>query len=311
MVPVQRPQHRWPRLTHDQQATLVRTQTLAVASHNVGNNSRQRPTTTARLRRGHPRQRTDHDRARFCLPPGVHNRTTLLTNHLVIPHPRFRIDRLSHRSQQTQTGKIMLLRPLIAPFDKRPNRRRCRVEDAHSVLLDDLPEPPFVRPVRRPFIHHNRRTIRQRAVTNVTVPRDPPDVRRAPVRVVLFQVEHPARGHRRPQQVARGGMQHALRLSRAARCVQNEQRMLAVQRHRITVRRHALHQFVPPEVPVRHHVHFTTRPPDHNHLLHRRTLVQTGVHGRFQRHLFPTPPSAIRGHHNPGPRIIVAVGHRF
>lgn len=38
----------------------------------------------------------------FCLPEGINDRTPPLTNHVVVPQPRLRVDRLPHCSQNLQ-----------------------------------------------------------------------------------------------------------------------------------------------------------------------------------------------------------------
>ena len=48
------------------------------------------------------RQRRDHDRAGFRLPPGIDDRAALAADVPVIPDPRFGIDRLADRSEQPQ-----------------------------------------------------------------------------------------------------------------------------------------------------------------------------------------------------------------
>ena len=50
-------------------------------------------------------QRRDHDRAGLGLPPRVDDRAALAADVLVIPHPRFGIDRLADRSEQAQATR--------------------------------------------------------------------------------------------------------------------------------------------------------------------------------------------------------------
>ena len=76
------------------------------------------------------RQRAHHDATGFCLPPGIHDRAGAATNFFVIPHPGFRIDPFAHAAEQSQAGQIVFLDMLIAPFDKRTNRRRRCVEES-------------------------------------------------------------------------------------------------------------------------------------------------------------------------------------
>ena len=143
------------------------------------------------------RQRRDHDHARLGLPPGIDDRAALLADHLVIPHPRFRIDRLADRAQQAQARQVVLVRPLVAPLDEGADGGRRRVEDVDAVLLDDLPEAILARMVRGALVHHRGRAVGQRAVDDVAVARHPADVGGTPVGVVLAQVEDPLMRQRR------------------------------------------------------------------------------------------------------------------
>ena len=68
-------------------------------------------------------------------------------------------------------------------------------------------------------------------------PGDPADVGRAPEDVGRLVVEHPLHGEHRPQQVAAGGVLHALGLAGRARGVEDEQRMLGVDPGRLAGRR--------------------------------------------------------------------------
>ena len=147
----------------------------------------------------------------------------------VIPHPGLGIDWLADRAQQTKRRKIVFQRPLLAPLDERANCRRRGVENVDPVPLDDVPEAIRLRPVRRAFIHQRGRPVRERSVDNITVARDPTNVRRAPVDVFIFQIEDPFGGQVGLQQVAAGRVQNAFRFSGRAGRVKNEQRMFAVQ----------------------------------------------------------------------------------
>ena len=153
----------------------------------------------------------------------------------MVPHPGFRVDRFTDRTQQSQAGKIVLLWPVIAPLDEGSNCRRCRVEDTDTVFFDDLPEPSVMWPVGGPFVHHRRGTVRQRAVNDVTVPGDPANVGGTPVGIFFFQVEDPFRRHHRTERVSAGCMQNPLGFPRTSRGVENEQRMFGVEFHGIAI----------------------------------------------------------------------------
>ena len=166
---------------------------LPCPSQNLGGDPGERSRGRTRLGAREAWQRRDHDRAGFGLPPGVDDRAALAADVPVIPHPRFRVDRLADRSQQPQRAEIVLRWPLGAPPHERANRRRRGVENRHAVALDDLPEAILLRPVGRAFVHHHGRAVGQRSVDDVAVAGDPADIGRAPVDVVVFQIEDPLR----------------------------------------------------------------------------------------------------------------------
>ena len=89
-----------------------------------------------------------------------------------------------------------------------------------------------VRVVRHALEHQRRRAVRERAVHDVGVAGDPADVGRAPVDLAVAIVEDLLVGQRRIDQVAAGGVQHALGLAGRAGGVEDEQRVLGAHRLR-------------------------------------------------------------------------------
>src|ERR1051326_5463276 len=108
----------------------------------------------------------------------------------------------------------MFERPLLAPFDECANRGWCGVESIDSMAFDDVPEPIRLRPVRRAFIHQRGRAVRQWAINNIAVPGHPTDVRRAPINVLILEIENPLRRQMSLQEIAASRVQNAFRLSR-------------------------------------------------------------------------------------------------
>ena len=308
MIAVERAEHRRPRLLHHEQAPLIGTEALALLRDDVGDDAGKWPRAASRFGRRDAGQGRDHDAAGFRLPPRIDDRTTLGTDHSVIPHPRFGVDRLTDRTKQPQTGEIVLRRPLVAPLDEGANRCGSRVEDADLVLLDDLPEASVVRPVRRPFVHHGRGSVRQRSVDDVAVSRDPADVGGTPVRVFVLQIEDPLRRHHRAECVAARRVHDSLRFARAARGVEDEQRMLGVEFHCVAVGIDIGHQIVPPVVSVRHHVDGSSRAAHDHDALHARRLVEAVIDGLLEQNLFPAPPASVGRDDQLGLSVVVAVG---
>src|SRR6185437_6416870 len=106
-------QHGRPGLPDDEVAARIGTRNgLALLINDIDIDSRQRLGARARLGIRHSRQRGNHDGAGLRLPPGVHDRTALGADGLVIPDPRFRIDRLADTAQQAQPRQIVLRRQL-------------------------------------------------------------------------------------------------------------------------------------------------------------------------------------------------------
>ncbi len=71
--------------------------------------------------------------------------------------------------------------------------------------------------------HQRDRAIGERAVDNIGVARDPPNVSRAPVDLATIVIEDILVGHGGVDHVAAGGVQHTLGLTGRARGVENEQ----------------------------------------------------------------------------------------
>ena len=190
---------------------------LAVLGDDLGDDARQRPRGRARDRGRRAGQGRDHDRAGLGLPPGVDDRAAAAADDLVIPHPGLGVDRLADGAEQAEAREVVPPRELLAPLHERADGGRGRVEDRDPVVLDDLPEPPLVGPVGRPLVHHAGRAVGERAVDQVGVPGHPADVGRAPVGVVVLEVEDPLGGERRAEEVAAGRVQDALGLARSSR----------------------------------------------------------------------------------------------
>src|SRR3984885_10079556 len=102
-------EHRRP-WTRQYQQTLTLVDRLALALvDDLGGDPRERTGRRPRLGRDDPRQRRDHDRAGLGLPPGINDRAALAADHLVVPEPRLRVDRLPDRAQEFELGQVELL----------------------------------------------------------------------------------------------------------------------------------------------------------------------------------------------------------
>src|SRR4030095_9883852 len=99
----------------------------------------------------------------------------------------------------------------------------------------------------------------------------PADVRRAPVNVFVLEIEHPLGGDVSPDRIATGRVNYPLRLPGAARCVEDVERMLGVERLCLAVARCSGHQLVPPMIAVPLHPDFRTGALVDDDRLYRRT----------------------------------------
>ena len=232
-------QHRRPRLVQHQIARHMlglvgtRHQLLAVLVDDLRGDTRQRRHRGTGLCRRHAGQRRDHDRAGLGLPPGVHDRSSVAAEGVPVPSPRLRVDRLADRTQQPQAGKIVGVGNLASPLHEHPDQRRRRVIDCDAVLFDDLEMPVLVGRVRCAFVDHLGDAVGQRPVDDVRVAGDPADIRCAPEDVGLrLDVEDVVMRVGRLRQIATRGVHDALGLAGGARRVEQEQRVLGVERLR-------------------------------------------------------------------------------
>src|SRR5207245_3373924 len=121
-------------------------------------------------------------------PPGIHDGAAPVADDLVVPEPDFRIDRLADGAQKAQAlAAARLHRPFALARDG-PDGGGSGVQDRDLVLVDDVPEAPPIWVLRDAFEHQAGRSVRQRAVDDIAVPRHPPDVGRAPDDVLLAQI---------------------------------------------------------------------------------------------------------------------------
>src|SRR4030095_367440 len=136
--------------------TLVCAYGFTLARHYIGFNPGKWFGRGTRFSLCRARNRRDHDRPGFGLPPGVDYWTGTLADNLVIPHPRFRIYGFANCAQQTQTREVVFERPLFAPLDERADGCWRCIENVYAMSLDEVPETIRLGMVWRAFIHQNR-----------------------------------------------------------------------------------------------------------------------------------------------------------
>ncbi len=195
-------------------------------------------------------------RAGLGLPPGIDDRALLVADLLVVPHPGFRVDRLTHAAEQAERGEIVILEPFVAPLDEGADGGRCGVENIDAVLLDDLPHAIRLGTIRHALIEEAGAAVGKNAVGDVAVAGDPADVGRTEVDILRLDIEVVLRRHVRAEQVARRGVQDALRLARAAAGVEDEKRVLAVENLGGAIGLDRAHFFMEPVIATERHGHF-------------------------------------------------------
>ncbi len=257
-----------------------------------GKGARGRPGPRGR----HAGQRRDQNHPGLRLPPGVDDRALSVTDVLAVPHPRLGIDRLADAPEQAQGREVVLLGPLRPPLHERPDRRRSGVEDRDAVPLDQVPEAVARRRVRSALVHQTRRAVGERAVDHVRVARHPTDVGRAPVDVLVLQIEDPLRRRVHADQIPAGGVENALGLPRRAGRIEDVEGILGVHLLGRAALRRVFHQVVPPLVAAVPRLDLRARALHDHHVPDRRRLLEGLVGNLLQRNDVSAPPAPIRRH---------------
>ena len=157
-----------------------------------------------------------------------------------------------------------------------------------------LPPPTGVRGIGGALVHDLGGTVGQRAVDDVAVAGDPADVSRAPVHVGLgVQVEDVLVGECGLREVAAARVQDALRLARRAGGVQDEQRVLGLERLGLVLGRGVREGVVPPDVAVVGPRDVVVAPLHDEDVLDRRGPVDRGIDGVFEREDLALAPAAV------------------
>ncbi len=180
------------------------------------------------------------------------------------------------------------------------------------MLVDHLPEARGIGIGGHALEHQAGRPVRQRAVDDIGVPGDPADIGGAPVHVRLLQVEDIFMGHRGPDEIAAGRVQHALGLSGRAGSIEDEERVFRCHRLGRAVSRDIRADLVQPEIAAILHGDITAGALDHQHLLDLDALmIERGIAIGFQRHLARAAQALIGGDHELGVAVHDPPGQGF
>ena len=175
-----------------------------------------------RIQRGN---RGTEKTTRLGLPPGVYDDRLALAHRLVVPAPGFGLDRLTDRGHVLEPVAV-LLRLVGTGLPQHADRRRRGVKDVDVKLLRDPPRPAGIGEGRHTFVDHTGGRQRQRAIDDVRVTGNPPDVGHAPVNILRSNVLVILRGPGDVREIPAGPMLAPLGLAgRAARVHQKERRL--------------------------------------------------------------------------------------
>ena len=108
----------------------------------------------------------------------------------------------------------MAFNQIQAFFGQGSNGRWSRIELGNLVFFDHLPKTPKVRVRRHAFKHHRRRSIGQRAVDDIGMPRNPSNIRGTPVDIFFTVLEYVLKGVGGINHIACRGMQHPFGFTR-------------------------------------------------------------------------------------------------
>ncbi|GIX64423.1 HEAT repeat-containing protein [Babesia caballi] len=166
--------------------------------------------------------RVDQDRVDAEEGHRVDDGRAAAADDVVVPAPRLRVDGLADAAQDAQRGHVELPRDVVPAAHEPADRRRRGVELRDAVLLDHAPVAAGIGVVWQRGEDEGREAVEQRAVHDVGVPGDPPDVGHAAEDVPLLRVKDVLCRRKGVEQVARGRVRHALRPSGRPGRVENE-----------------------------------------------------------------------------------------
>ena len=297
----------------DQETPFVRLAPGAVLPHDLGVHPRERHGGRTRLGGNGPGERRDENSAGLGLPPGVYHGAPLLADDRVVPHPGLGVYRLAHRAKDPKAAQVVLLRPLASVAGQCAYDRRGGVEHIHPVLRDDLPEPVRLRVCGDPLVHEGGETGCERAVGDVTVARDPPDVGRAPEGVLVPGVEDPLEGLVHVEQVSCRGVHDPFGLARAPARVEDEQGVLRIHLLGLALGRNIRRgeQLIQPEVAARLHLHRDIGTAHHDDLLHARAVLERLVGVVLEADDLPPPKAPVRNDEEIRVGVLDPVAERF
>src|ERR1700722_1383811 len=178
------------------------------------------------LPRRHSRQVGDHDPSRLGLPPRIHDRATLFPDLLIIPMPGFLVDRLPDRTQDLETTQILILHKIKPESHQAADSGGGSIDGIDVELVYNVPKTPGIGPGRNALEHNRDRPGTQRTINNITMSRDPTDIRRTEINVAGLILKYIDKTVIRKNHIARAGMNNPFWLARRTGSIQDKQHIL-------------------------------------------------------------------------------------
>ena len=197
---------------------------------------------------------------------------------------------------------------LVAPLDEGANGGGCGIENGDLMVVDDLPETGKVGPVGSALIHHHGGAVLQWAIDNIRVPGDPADVSRAPVDVLVFQVEDVLRGDVSLHGIPAGGVNQSLGFAGGAGGIQNIQRIFRVHVLGGAIGSGGGHQVVPPVVAAVNHLHGRAGAAKDDHMLDGVARVHGFIDGALELNLVAAAVARVLREDCDAAGVVDAVG---
>ena len=166
--------------------------------------------------------------AGFRLPPRINDGAFAFADDVIVPIPRFGVDRLAHCAKNPQIREIIFLDRVVACRHQSADCCGGCVELVDLVFFTDGPEPACIGVGGHTFKHDRGRAIRQWAIDDIAVPRDPADIGRAPEDIAFVVIEHHLMRHGGIGQIPAGCVHDTLGLTGRAGSIENKQRIFGV-----------------------------------------------------------------------------------
>ena len=253
------------------------------------------------------RERGDDDRARLGLPERVDDGALPPADVLVVPVPGLGVDRLAYAAEDAEGRQVVAFDVVLAQPAEEPYRGGGRVELRQAVLLDGFPVAGGRGVHGCALEYGGGYAVAERAVHDVGVPCDPPDIGHAREFVVRVDVENVLDGERGAEEVSTCGVHDALGFSGRSGCVKDEQRVFGRHDGGRTIRWYFGGFFVPPEISSLDPRNGVSSPAEDEDVFDYRTLFECGVDDGFGSDRLASASSLVGGDQHARAAVVDAV----